>query len=60
MHLSGQIAGAIYSGFDFIVHRLCQNMSTYRLDCLFQIVIGLWEVTPVDRVILRTYRMDHG
>ena len=27
---------AIYSGFDFIVRRLCQNVSANRLDGLFQ------------------------
>ena len=39
--------------------RLCQNVSMYRLDCLFQTVTGFWEVTPVNHVNLRTYRMDH-
>ena len=44
---------------NFVVRRLCQNVSAYRPDCLFQRVIGFWEVTPVDHVILRTYKTDH-
>ena len=39
--------------------RTVPNASTYRPDYLFQIVIGVWEVTPVDRVKLKTYRTDH-
>ena len=39
--------------------RTVPNVSTYRPDYLFQIVIGVWEVTPVDRVKLKTYRTDH-
>ena len=35
-----RFAGAIYSGFDFVVRRLCKNVSAYRPDCLFQIVTG--------------------
>ena len=60
MHLRGQIAGAIYSGFGFVVRRLCQNVSAYRPDCLFETVTSFWEVTPVNHVILRTYRTNHG
>ena len=26
--------------FNFVVHGLCQNVSTYRPDCLFQTVTG--------------------
>ena len=29
------------------------------LDCLFQTVIGFWEVAPVNHINLRTYRTDH-
>ena len=60
VYLWGQITGAIYSGFDFVVGRLFQNVSAYRPDCLFQIVTGFWEVTPAIPIILRTYRTDHG
>ena len=45
--------------FKFIVRRLCQNVSVYRPDCLFQTVTGFWEVTPLNHVDLRTYRTDH-
>ena len=45
--------------FDFVVRRLRQNVSAYRLDCLFQTVTGFWKVTPVNHVILRTYRTDY-
>ena len=45
--------------FNLIVGRLCQNVSAYRPDCLFQTVTGFWEVTPVNHVILRSYRTDH-
>ena len=45
--------------FNFRVWRLCQNLSVYRPDCLFQTVTGFWEVTPVNHVDLRTYRTDH-
>ena len=45
--------------FNFRVWRLCQNVSVYRLDCLFQTVTGFWEVTPVNLVNLRTYRTDY-
>ena len=41
-----------------LVRRLCQNVSAYRPDCLFRTVTGFWEVTPVNHVILRTYRTD--
>ena len=44
--------------FNFVVHRLCQNVSAYRPDCLFQTVTSFWEVTPVNHVILGTYRSD--
>ena len=44
--------------FKFRVRRLCQNVSVYRPDCLFQTVTGFWEVTPVNHVSLRTYRTD--
>ena len=55
VRLSGQSVVA----FNFVVRRLCQNVSAHRPDCLFQTVTGFWEVTPVNHVILRTYRMDH-
>ena len=45
--------------FNFRVRRLCQNVSVYRPDCLFQTVTGFWEVTPINHVNLRTYRTDH-
>ena len=41
------------------VRRLCQNVSVYRPDCLFQTVTGFCEVTPVNHVNLRTYRTDY-
>ena len=55
VRLPGQSAVA----FNFMVCRLCQNVSACRPDCLFQTVTGFCEVTPVNHVILRTYRMDH-
>ena len=45
--------------FNLMVRRLCQIVSACRPDCLFQTVTGFWEVTPVNHVILRTYRTDH-
>ena len=45
--------------FNFGVRRLCQHMSVYRPDYLFQAVTGFWEVTPVNHVNLRTYRTAH-
>ena len=54
-----RLPGQSVVAFNFVVRRLCQNVSTYRPDCLFQTVIGFWEVTPVNHVILRTYRTDH-
>ena len=39
--------------------RTVLNMSAYRPDYLFQAVTGVWEVTPLDRVKLKTYRTDH-
>ena len=45
--------------FNFRVWRLCQNVSAYRPDCLFQTVTGFWEDTPVNHVNLTTYRTDH-
>ena len=45
--------------FNFVVRRLRQSVSAYRPDCLFETVTGFWEVTPVNHVILRTYRTDH-
>ena len=45
--------------FNSVVRRLCQNVSAYRPDCLCQTVTGLLEVTPVNHVILRTYRTHH-
>ena len=55
VRLLGQSVVALH----FVVHRLCQNVSMYRPDCLFQTVTGFWEVTPADNVDLRTYRTDH-
>ena len=54
-----RLLGQSVVAFKFVVHRLCQNVSPCRPDCLFQTVTGFWEVTPVNHVILRTYRMDH-
>ena len=54
-----RLPGQSVVAFNFIVLRLCQNVSAYRPDCLFQTVTGFWEVTPVNHVILRTYRTDH-
>ena len=45
--------------FNFVARRLCQNVSAYRPDRLFRTVTGFWEVTPVNHIILRTYRTDH-
>ena len=45
--------------FIFRVRRLCQNVSVYRPDCLFQTAIGFCEVTPVNHINLKTYRTDH-
>ena len=51
IRLPGQSAVA----FNFVVRsRLCQNVSAYRPDCLFQTVTGFWEVTQVHHVIHRT------
>ena len=47
------------AAFNFVVHRLYQNVSTYRADCLFQTVTDFWGVTLVNHVILRTYKTDH-
>ena len=54
-----RLPGQSVVAFNFVVHRLCQNVSAYRPDCLFQTVTGFWEVTPVHHVVLRTYRTDH-
>ena len=45
--------------FNFRVRRLCQNVSVYRPDCLFQTMTGFWEITLVNHVNLRTYRTDY-
>ena len=55
----GDDLGIAEMAFNFRVWRLCQNVSVYRPDCLFQTVTGFWEVTPVNHVKLRTYRTDH-
>ena len=54
-----RLPGKSVVAFNFVVRRLCQNVSAYRPECLFQTVTGFWEVTPVNHVILRTYRTDH-
>ena len=54
-----RLLGQSVVAFNFVVHRLCQNVSAYRADCLFQTVTGFWDVTKVNHVILKTYRMDH-
>ena len=54
-----RLPGQSVVAFNFIVRRLCQNVSSYKPDCLFQTVKGFREVTPVHHVILRTYRTDH-
>ena len=54
-----RLPGKSVVAFNFLVRRLCQNVSTYRPDNLFQTVTGFWEVTPANHVILRTYRTDH-
>ena len=39
--------------------RTVPKVSAYRPDCLFLTVVGVWGVTPIDRVYLKTYRTDH-
>ena len=52
-----RLPGQSVVAFNFVVRRLYQNV--YGPDCLFQTVTGFREVTPVNHVILRTYRTDH-
>ena len=54
-----RLPGQSVVAFNFVVRGLCPSVSAYRLDCLFQIVTGFWEFTPVNHVILRTYRADN-
>ena len=54
-----RLPGQSVVAFNFVVRWLCQNVSVYRPNCLFQTVTGLREVTPVNHIILRTYRTDH-
>ena len=54
-----RLPGQSVVAFNYVVRRLCQNVSAYRPNCLFQTATSFWEVTPVHHVILRTYRTDH-
>ena len=49
-----RLLGQSVVAFNFVVHRLCRNVSACRPDCLFQTVTGFWKVTPVNHVSLRT------
>ena len=37
-----RLPGQSLVAFNFVVCRLCQNVSAYRPDCLFQTVTGFW------------------
>ena len=58
-HFQNQTAGTVCVGFLILSPRIAQNVSSYRPDYLFQIVIGVWKVITLDRVKLKTYRMNH-
>ena len=58
-HLQNQTAEAVCVGFLVLSPRTGPNLSAYRPDCLFQTVIGVWEVIPLVRVKLKTYRTNH-
>ena len=52
-------AGEVCVGFLILSPRTGSNMPAYRPDYLFETVIDVWEVIPLVRVKLKTYRMDH-
>ena len=59
---AGDISGTSLPGQSVLANNSrskdCANMSAYRPDYLFQTVIGVWEVIPVDCVKLKT--IDSG
>ena len=50
---------AVHDGFLILSLKTWPKVSAYGPDYLFQTVLGVWEITPLNRVKLKTYKTDH-